>query len=84
MDILFGTLKFMKINLNDLVSIRGKFAKTLYRLLLQYENIKADKDGFKCLNFSKDDFEKLMSKPEKYNTSDLDRFVVNPSIDELD
>ena len=63
MDILFGTLKFMKINLNDLVSIRGKFAKTLYRLLLQYENIKANKDGFKCLNFSKDDFEKLMSTP---------------------
>ena len=25
-----------------------------------------------------------MSKPEKYNTLDLDRFVINPSIDELD
>jgi putative repE replication protein len=46
LDILFGTLKFIKINLND--------------------------------------FEKLMSKPEKYNTLDLDHFVINPSIDELD
>ncbi|WP_338084656.1 RepB family plasmid replication initiator protein [Campylobacter anatolicus] len=49
LDILFSTLKFMRININDFVSIRGKFAKTLYRLLRQYENIKPDKDGFKCV-----------------------------------
>lgn len=84
LDILFSTLNFMKINLNDFVSIRGKFAKTLYRLLHQYENIKPDKDGFKCVNFSKDDFEKFMSTPTKYKISDLDRFVIEPSISELD
>ncbi|WP_324612684.1 RepB family plasmid replication initiator protein [Campylobacter anatolicus] len=33
LDILFSTFKFMRININDFVSIRGKFAKTLYRLL---------------------------------------------------
>ncbi|ALV24673.1 MULTISPECIES: replication initiation protein [Campylobacter] len=83
LDILFGTLKFMKINLHDFVSIRGKFAKTLYRLLRQYENIKPDKDGFKCVNFNRSDFERFMSVPEKYETRDLDRRVINPSIDEL-
>ncbi|CUU90984.1 RepE replication protein%2C putative [Campylobacter hyointestinalis subsp. hyointestinalis] len=83
LDILFSTLKFMKINISDFVSIRGKFAKTLYRLLQQYENIKPDKDGFKCVNFGKDDFEKLMSTPVKYKNSDLDRFVIEPSISEL-
>ncbi len=84
LDVLFSTLKFMRIDLNDFVSIRGKFAKTLYRLLHQYDNIKADKDGFKCVNFSRDDFEKFMSTPMTYNVTDLDRFVIKPSISELD
>ena len=83
LEILFSTLKFMKIDLNDFVAIKGKFAKTLYRLLHQYENVKADKDGFKCVNFNRDDFERFMSAPAKYNASDLDRFVINPSINEL-
>ena len=83
LDILFGTLKFMRINLHDFISIRSKFAKSLYRLLLQYQNIRSDKDGFKCVNFNRPDFERFMSVPEKYETRDLDRRVINPAIEEL-
>ena len=83
LDVLFGTLKFMRINLYDFVAIRGKFAKTLYRLLQQYENIKPDKDGFKCVNFTRSDFENFMSAPECYGSKDLDCRVIQPSINEL-
>ncbi|GKH61356.1 RepB family plasmid replication initiator protein [Campylobacter ureolyticus] len=38
LDILFNILQFMKINMYDFVAIRSKFAKTLYRLLIQYDN----------------------------------------------
>lgn len=84
LDILFGTLKFMRINLHDFISIRSKFAKSLYRLLLQYQNIRSDKDGCKCVNLNRTDFENFMSTPATYNASDLDRFVIKPSIKELD
>lgn len=84
LDILFSVLQFMKINLYDFVSIKGKFAKTLYRLLYQYENIKPDKDGFKCVNFSRSDFEKLMAVPDKYASTDIDSRVLEPCINELD
>ena len=84
LDVLFGVLKFMKIDLNKFVSIRGKFAKILYRLLLQYENIKADRNGFKCVNFNRSDFENLMAVPSGYDATDLDRRVLTPSLSELD
>ncbi|AQW80401.1 putative replication protein [Campylobacter pinnipediorum subsp. pinnipediorum] len=83
LDILFGVLQFMKINLYDFVAIKGKFAKTLYRLLLQYENIKPDKDGFKCVKFSRSDFENLMAVPDYYESSNIDTRVILPSIKEL-
>lgn len=84
LDILFSVLQFMKINLYDFVSIKSKFAKTLYRLLIQYENKKADKNGFKCVNFSRLEFENLMAVPDKYASTDIDSRVIDPSINELD
>lgn len=84
LDILFGVLNFMKINLYDFVSIKGKFAKTLYRLLLQYENIKSDQNGFKCVKFNRNDFENLMAVPYKYASTDIDSRVLESCIDELD
>ncbi|HDX6250502.1 TPA: replication initiation protein [Campylobacter fetus subsp. venerealis] len=83
LDILFGVLNFMKINLYDFVSIKGKFAKTLYRLLLQYENIKSDQNGFKCVKFNRNDFENLMAVPDYYESSNIDTRVIVPSINEL-
>ncbi|CUU75216.1 replication initiation protein [Campylobacter hyointestinalis] len=83
LDILFGVLQFMKINLYDFVAIKGKFAKTLYRLLLQYENIKPDKNGFKFVNFSRSDFERLMAMPDYYESSNIDTRVILPSVKEL-
>lgn len=83
LDILFKTLNFMKIDLYDFVSINGKFAKTLYRLLHQYDNLKPDKDGFKCVKFTRFDFENLMSVPIKYDSTDLNRRVIEPSVNEL-
>lgn len=74
----------MRINLYDFISIRGKFAKTLYRLLHQYDNIKPDKNGFKCVRFSRDDFEKFMNAPENYKSTHIDSRVIEPSINELD
>lgn len=84
LNILFSSLQFMRINMYDFVSIKGKFAKTLYRLLIQYENSKPDKDGFKCVRFNRTEFENLMAVPEKYDSLDINRRVIEPSINELD
>lgn len=83
LNILFSSLQFMKINMYDFVSIKGKFGKTLYRLLLQYENSKPDENGFKCVKFSRSDFENLMAVPNKYDSLDIERRVIEPSINEL-
>ena len=83
LNILFGTLNFMKIDLYDFVSINGKFAKTLYRLLHQYDNLKPDKDGFKCVKFTRKDFENLMSVPENYKSTNINSRVIEPSVNEL-
>lgn len=83
LDILFSSLKFMKINMYDFVSIRGKFAKTLYRLLVQYENSKPDDSGFKCVKFNRSEFENLMAVPEYYKSTNIDSRVIEPSLKEL-
>ncbi|MBK3498155.1 replication initiation protein [Campylobacter fetus subsp. venerealis] len=83
LNILFGSLQFMKINMFDFVSIKSKFAKTLYRLLLQYENSKPDINGFKCVRFNRSDFENLMAVPDYYESSNIDSRVIEPSLKEL-
>lgn len=83
LDILFKTLNFMKINMYDFVSIRGKFSKTLYRLLHQYDNLKENKDGFKCVKFDRKEFENLMAVPNNYVSTDMDSRVIEPSLQEL-
>lgn len=84
LDILFSILQFMKINMYDFVAIRSKFAKTLYRLLIQYDNKRADKDGFKCVKFNRTEFENLMAVPDNYASTDMDSRVIEPAINELD
>ncbi len=74
----------MKINMYDFVAIRSKFAKTLYRLLIQYDNKRVDKDGFKCVKFNRTEFENLMAVPDNYASTDMDSRVIKPAINELD
>lgn len=54
LNILFAVFDFMNIDMKDFVAMRSRFTKTLYRMLKQYENIKADKNGFKTINFTKE------------------------------
>lgn len=84
LDMLWATCNFMGINLQTFVSIKGKFAKTLYRILKQYENIKADANGLKSVSFNQDNFVKLMNIPENYKSFDIKRRAIEPAINELD
>lgn len=84
LNILFSSLQFMRINMYDFVSIKSKFAKTLYRLLKQYENSKPDENGFKCVRFNRSEFENLMAVPEYYKSTNIDSRVIEPCLIELD
>lgn len=85
LNILFAVFDFMNINMRDFVSIHGKFSKTLYRLLKQYENLKADDNGFKTITFSKNKLLEFMNFDNNFygNSSEIDRKILNPAIKEL-
>lgn len=73
-------LGFTQFELCEFMSITGKYAKSLYRLLKQFRNTG------KVICFTQDwqKFCELMQIPETYKSqSDIDKIILNPAIKEL-
>lgn len=70
------THEFTKFELEEFVSLRSSYAKSMYRLLKQYRTtgywIKAT-----------DVFRELLCVPEKYRMCDIDKWVLKPIQEEL-
>ena len=67
---------FTGFELDEFVSLSGKYTKTLYRLLKQYRQT-----GF--LYMAWDEFIRVMDIPENYRQIDIDTRILKPAIKEL-
>lgn len=70
------TSEFTRFELSAFTSIRSTYAKTLFRLLMQYKSTG-------CYSIGIDDFRSLMDIPENYQMGNIDQKVINPSFKEL-
>lgn len=68
--------EFTKFELKEFTGIRSSYAKTMYRLLKQYRST-----GFYKVRI--EDFRELLSIPDSYKMSDIDKQVLKPIKNEL-
>ena len=68
--------EFTRFELEEFIRLRGKYTKQIYRLLKQWRTV----GHFSCLM---KDFRELVDVPDKYNTAELTRRVLDPAIDKL-
>lgn len=68
---------FTYFDLKDLVSLKGNYAKTLFRLLKQWETTKE-------YDVKIEDFRKIMGIPETYEMKNIRQKVLKPCIAELE
>ncbi|UOS48737.1 replication initiation protein [Helicobacter pylori] len=68
--------QYTSFNLLEFQRVRGKYAKTLYRLLKQYKSI-----GILSVEWSQ--FRELLDIPKDYEMRNIDQKVLNPSLKEL-
>ncbi len=70
------TGNFTRYELQEFVSIQGKYTKILYSLLKQYRN-----KGFFFI--AVDEFREFFNVPKSYRMSEIDKKILNPAIKEL-
>ncbi len=71
-----GMGQYTSFNLLEFQRVRGKYAKTLYRLLKQYK-----RTGI--LSVEWEQFRELLDIPKDYKMENIDQKVLNPSLKEL-
>ena len=70
------TSEFTRLELSEFVNLRGKFTKLLYRQLKQWRSIGHYSVSMKELR-------ELLDVPEGYETRDITKRVINPSVNKL-
>ncbi|MGL2361445.1 RepB family plasmid replication initiator protein [Helicobacter pylori] len=71
-----GMGQYTSFNLLEFQRVRGKYAKTLYRLLKQYKST-----GILSVEWSQ--FRELLDIPKDYDMTNIDKFVLKISLKEL-
>lgn len=69
-------INWTRFELEELLQIRGAYAKRLYRLLKQYKDTGT-------MVISLDEFSEQMGIPESYSQGDINKFVLKPAVAEL-
>lgn len=70
------TTEFSKFELSAFTSIRSTYAKTLFRLLMQYRST-----GYYIVNI--EDFRELLDVPTSYQMFNIDQRILKPAMKEL-
>ena len=68
--------QFTRYELEEFTSIRSTYAKTMYRLLKQWRTV-----GKK--EFAIDDLKRILDMPSAYKSSEIDRAVIKPILEQL-
>ncbi|MGX4645731.1 replication initiation protein [Holzapfeliella sp. JNUCC 80] len=67
---------WVRYSLHEFNSIKSSYAKTLFRLLKQYRTT-----GY--FRIKKEDFNELMNIPKSYRQTDINRYALKPSMEQL-
>ncbi|MBG3708607.1 replication initiation protein, partial [Staphylococcus aureus] len=70
------TTEFSKFELSAFTSLRSTYAKTLFRLLMQYRST-----GYYVVNI--EEFRELLNIPDYYQMGNIDQKVLKPEMKEL-
>ena len=70
------TLGYTSFDLIEFVSIQSIYAKSIYRMLKQFRT-----QGW--WQVSIEDFKRLLSVPESYKSSDIDKRILKPTLEQL-
>lgn len=70
------TTEFSKFELSAFTSLRSTYAKTLFRLLMQYRST-----GYYVVNI--EEFRELLNIPDYYQMGNIDQKVLKPAMKEL-
>ena len=68
--------QFTRYELEEFTSIRSTYSKTMYRLLKQWRTV-----GKK--EFAIDDLKRILDMPSAYKSSEIDRAVIKPILEQL-
>lgn len=68
--------EFTRFELEEFIKLRGKYTKQIYRLLKQWRTV-----GHYSVLIK--EFRELVDIPEKYNTGEMTRRVIDPAIEKL-
>ena len=70
------TKNFTKFDLEDLISIKGKYAKVIFTTLKQWRTVGS-------FTFKIDELKTRLGIPKSYDTREITRSILNPAIKEL-
>ncbi|MBQ3166715.1 replication initiation protein [Campylobacter sp.] len=82
-EFLFSFSRYLYFNLHEFCGIKSKYSKSVFRILIQFKNVKSNFKGEKELTLTKKQFRNLLSIPKKYKSTEVDRLVLKPSSSEL-
>ncbi|WP_297986643.1 replication initiation protein [uncultured Campylobacter sp.] len=82
-EFLFNFGKYLYFNLHEFCGIKSKYSKSVFRILIQFKNVKSNFKGEKELTLTKKQFRDLLSIPKKYKPAHIDQKVLKPSSSEL-
>ncbi|MBR2149255.1 MAG: replication initiation protein [Campylobacter sp.] len=82
-EFLFSFSRYLYFNLHEFCGIKSKYSKSIFRILIQFKNVKSNFKGEKELTLTKKQFRDLLSIPKKYKSTEVDRLVLKPSSSEL-
>lgn len=82
-EFLFTFSRYLYFNLHEFCGIKSKYSKSIFRILIQFKNVKSNFKGEKELTLTKKQFRDLLSIPKKYKPAHIDQKVLKPSSSEL-
>ena len=64
-EFLFTFSRYLYFNLHEFCGIKSKYSKSIFRILIQFKNVKSNFKGEKELTLTKKQFRDLLSIPKK-------------------
>ncbi len=84
LEFMFVLENFLQLELKELCNLKLKSSKALYRLLIQFKNIRPDEKNVKTLNLNIKEFRNFFKLSATYRPAHIDNKILAPAIKELE
>lgn len=84
LEFMFILENFLQLNLKELCNLKLKSSKALYRLLIQFKNIRSDEKNVKTLNLNIKEFRSFFKLSATYRPAHIENKILTPAIKELE